>query len=154
MINYTASILNGFKHFCCNFVHSYYSIEGLDQFGQKSWKVVTYALKLIVLPFGMFLIFALLNTWKSQYYTWPLFASSFCGKHGVAQGGFVCFSFVSSSFFFVEVLAAIIYEQGGHKREKMWLWRWASDKKKGTGRRHFYSSHPSQRANTFTNQVT
>ena len=99
MINYTASILNGFKHFCCNFVHSYYSIEGLHQFGQKSWKVVTYALKLIVLPFGMFLIFALLNTWKSQYYTWPLFASSFCGKHGVAQGGFVCFSFVSSSFF-------------------------------------------------------
>lgn len=56
---------------------------------------------------------------------------------------FVCFSFVSSSFFFVEVLAAIIYEQGGHKREKMWLWRWASDRKKGTGRKHFYSSHPS-----------
>ena len=42
-----------------------------------------------------------------------------------------------------EVLAAIIYEQGGHKREKMWLWRWASDRKKGTGRKHFYSSHPS-----------
>ena len=42
----------------------------------------------------MFLIFALLSSWKSQYYTWPLFASSFCGKHGVAQGGFV-----SSSFF-------------------------------------------------------
>ena len=51
------------------------------------------------MPFGMFLIFALLSSWKSQYYTWPLFASSFCGKHGVAQGGFVCFSFVSSSFF-------------------------------------------------------
>ena len=51
------------------------------------------------MPFGMFLIFALLSSWKSQYYTWPLFASSFCRKHGVAQGGFVCFSFVSSSFF-------------------------------------------------------
>ena len=59
-----------------------------------------------------------------------------------------CFFFI---FFFLEVLAAIISEQGGHKQEKMWLWRWASDRKKGTGRKHFYSSHPSLMANTFTN---
>ena len=40
-------------------------------------------------------------------------------------------------FFFVEVLAAIIYEQGGNKREKIWLWRWATARKTGTGRKHF-----------------
>ena len=56
---------------------------------------------------------------------------------------FCLFLFCLFFIFFVEVLAAIIYEQGGHKREKMWLWRWASDRKKGTGRKHFYSSHPS-----------
>ena len=95
------------------------------------------------LPFGMFLIFALLSSWNSQYYTWPLFASSFCGKHGLPKEVLFVSLLFLLHLFFLEVLAAIIYEQGGHKQEKMWFWRWASDRKKGTGRKHFYSSDPS-----------
>ena len=55
-----------------------------------------------------------------------------------------CLSFFGFFFtFFMEDLAAIIYEQGGNKLGKMWLWRWASGRKTKTGRKHFYSSNPS-----------
>ena len=67
----------------------------------------------------MFLIFALLSSWNSQYYTWPLFASSFCGKHGLPKEVLFVSLLFLLHLFFLEVLAAIIYEQGGQTRENV-----------------------------------